>query len=118
MALLISIATMARSSLAEDGVRIPLEKYDRAAEVAIRRGYSGETAACVSNLVRSIRAYAGKHSGWFITFDRDEAVYFDSPKVKHLKHRCVEGRQITTENGRDEVVQAYDGGGRPTMPEQ
>ena len=105
-------------SYADDTIRVPIEKYNRATEVIIQRGYSGETAACVTNLVRSIRAYAGKHSGWVITIDGDEAVYFDSPKAKNFKHRCVDGRQITTENGKDEVVQAFDEYGKPMMPEQ
>ncbi|UDL87308.1 hypothetical protein LGH82_19155 [Mesorhizobium sp. PAMC28654] len=118
ISLLVLAALSPGTSYADDTIRIPIEKYNRASEVIIQRGYSGETAACVTNLVRSIRAYAGKHSGWVITINGDEAVYFNSPKVKNLKHRCVEGRQITTENGKDEVVQAFDEYGRPTMPEQ
>ncbi|ESZ20036.1 hypothetical protein X734_31785 [Mesorhizobium sp. L2C084A000] len=116
---MLAVSIAAPSALhADDGIRIPLEKYNRKAEVAIQRGYSIGTGACVSNLVRSIGAYAGKRSGWFITFDRDEAVYFDSTKMKNFKHRCVDGRQITTENGQDEIVQVFDEDGQPTMPEQ
>jgi hypothetical protein len=86
--------------------------------VAIQRGYSVETAACVKNLARSIVAYGGVPTGWTMTFDKDEAVYFNTKADRSFRHRCIDGNQITLENGSESVVQAFDQNGNPTMEEQ
>lgn len=105
-------------ALADGGITIKVEQFDRDAEVAIQRGYSVATAACVKNLARSIVAYGGVPTGWTITFDRDEAVYFDTKEDRNFRHRCVDGKQMTLENGAESIVQAFDQEGNPTMEEQ
>lgn len=105
-------------ALADDGITIKVEQFDRDAEVAIQRGYSVATAACAKNLARAIIAYGGEPTGWTMTFDKDEAVYFNTKEDRSFRHRCVDGKQITLENGAESVVQAFDQNGNPTMEEQ
>lgn len=109
----VAVPTMA----AADGITIKVEAFDRRTEVAIQRGYSVATVACVKELVSEIVAYGGVPTGWTLTFDSDEAVHFRSKENPDYRHRCIEGRQITTENGRDEVYQIYDENGEPTIEE-
>ena len=105
-------------TLADDGITIKVERFDRDAEVAIQRGYSVATAACAKNLAQAIIAYGGVPTGWTMTFDKDEAVHFNTKEDRNFSHHCIEGKQITLENGAESVVQTFDQNGEPTMEEQ
>jgi hypothetical protein len=105
------------SARAEDGIRIPLEKFRQEEEVAVQRGNSVANGACVFNLVEELRAYGGEPTGWFITFDSSTGVKFDSPEFPRYRHACIDGKQITFDRGKRTVAQIYDEDGNATIPE-
>ncbi|UVC08987.1 hypothetical protein IHQ71_28405 [Rhizobium sp. TH2] len=114
---LITVASLHCSANAEDGIRLPLEKFKRAEEVAVQRGESVANGACVFNLVEELRAYAGEPTGWFITFDSSTGVKFDSPANPEFRHICVDGKQTTFDHGAETIGQIYDNDGNPTIAE-